>query len=207
MNKRFMIICFLLLISSINLFCVGPFSGTYITPKLNYKNEVLNKTNNIELGKLPDLDKNNYVGAGFALGYDFFRVTRLVPLRIDFEYMFDWNLSKNNSFMQSFLGNIYYDINIFFLRNEELDVVTSRSLFERNPNMTLYIGFSFGSRLYQIIDNEFLINRSSIMYGINTGITYNINDWLAIDIGYRYLRGFGFRESHEVLFGTRFTLL
>lgn len=207
MNKRYIIICFLLLISSINFLFAGPFSGAYITPKLNYKNEVLNKTNSVELGKLPDLDKNNYVGAGFALGYDFFRVTRLVPLRIDFEYMFDYNLSKNQSFMQSFLGNIYYDINIFFLNNDELDVVTSKSLFNRNPNMTIYIGLAFGNRLYQSIENKYLLNRSSIMYGVNTGITYNVNDWFAIDIGYRYLKGFGFRESHDVLFGTRFTLL
>ena len=51
-----------------------------------------------------------------------------------------------------------------------------------------------------------LITRSSFAFGINAGLAYNILDWLAVDLGYRYLLGFGFNNAHEVLLGARFTI-
>ncbi|WP_300370357.1 tia invasion determinant [Brachyspira sp.] len=210
--KRLVIILlfFIVAFSNKNLFS-ATFSGVYIAPKINFKLEALNKTNRLELGKLPFREKNNYVGGGFAVGYDLFRKTRLIPLRFDIEYMFQGVINKKETWMQSIMGSIYYDINIFFLKNSELDTVTSRVLYSRTPLMNIYIGLSFGNRLYQIVhhyDNlgKALITRSSFAFGINAGLTYNVLDWLAIDLGYRYILGFGFFDAHEVLLGARFTI-
>lgn len=205
--KRFLIIFLFAIFIYTNTLLSNQFGGLYLTPKVNFRHEALDITNKVEVGKLPELDKNNYVGVGLALGYDFFRMSRLVPIRVDLEYLFDYNLSKANSWMNSFLVNVYYDINVFFLKNDELDSVTSKALYARNPNMSLYIGLSFGNRLYQSKSGNNIISKSSFVYGINAGLSYNINAWFALDLGYRYLLGFGIRNSHEVLFGTRFTLL
>ena len=141
------------------------------------------------------------------------KLTKLEEMRKDLMVRTQDLQAKRNSMSKSIGQAKREGKDITEIKNEvakigdELDVVTSKSLFNRNPNMTIYIGLAFGNRLYQSIENKYLLNRSSIMYGVNTGITYNVNDWFAIDIGYRYLKGFGFRESHDVLFGTRFTLL
>lgn len=210
--KRLVIILlfFIVAFSNKNLLS-ATFSGIYIAPKINFKHEALNKTNKLELGKLPFLEKNNYIGGGFAVGYDLFRKTRLVPLRFDIEYMFQGVIGKKETWMQSIMASVYYDINIFFLKNSELDTVTSRVLYSRTPIMSIYIGLSFGNRLYQMhyIYNDIgkaLITRSSFAFGINAGFTYNILDWLAVDLGYRYILGFGFHDAHEVLLGARFTI-
>ena len=159
------------------------------------------------------LDKNNYLGLGFAVGYDLFRKTRLIPLRIDLEYMFQGMVAGKDKgyFMQSIMGSIYYDINVFFLKNSELDTVTSRILYQRTPLMNIYIGLSIGNRLFQTKYNyddigSALITKSSFMFGINAGLVYNVFDWFAIDLGYRYIIGFGFSDAHEILIGTRFTI-
>lgn len=212
--KRLVIILlfFIVAFSNKNL-SAAIFSGVYIAPKINFKHEALNKTNRLELGKLPFLEKNNYIGGGFAVGYDLFRKTRLVPLRFDIEYMFQGVINKNETWMQSIMASIYYDINIFFVKNRELDTVTTRGIYSRVPNMSIYVGLSFGNRLYQMYHTyddakigHALITRSSFAFGINAGLAYNILDWLAVDLGYRYLLGFGFNNAHEVLLGARFTI-
>ncbi|MEI0697419.1 outer membrane beta-barrel protein [Brachyspira intermedia] len=211
--KRLVIILlfFIVAFSSKNL-SAAIFSGVYIAPKINFKHEALNKTNRLELGKLPFLEKNNYVGGGFAVGYDLFRKTRLVPLRLDIEYMFQGVIGKKETWMQSIMASVYYDINIFFVRNNELDNLSTRALYSRTPNMSIYFGLSFGNRLYQMYHNysdsigKALITRSSFAFGINAGLVYNILDWFALDLGYRYLLGFGFHDAHEVLLGARFTI-
>ncbi|MBW5409827.1 tia invasion determinant [Brachyspira hampsonii] len=210
--KRLVIILlfFIVAFSSKNL-SAAIFSGVYIAPKINFKHEALNKTNKLELGKLPFLEKNNYVGGGFAVGYDLFRKTRLVPLRLDIEYMFQGVIGKKDTWMQSIMASIYYDINIFFVKNNELDNLTTRALYSRIPNMSIYFGLSFGNRLYQmhyVYDDigKAIITRSSFAFGINAGLVYNILDWFALDLGYRYLLGFGFNDAHEVLLGARFTI-
>ena len=77
--------------------------------------------------------------------------------------------------------------------------------------MNIYIGLSIGNRLFQTRYNysdigDALITRSSFVFGINAGLVYNIFDWFAVDLGYRYIIGFGFNNAHEVLIGTRFTI-
>ncbi|WP_300711294.1 tia invasion determinant [uncultured Brachyspira sp.] len=211
MKRLVIILLFFIAVFSNKNLLSATFSGIYIAPKINFKHEALNKTNRLELGKLPFREKNNYIGGGFAVGYDLFRKTRLVPLRFDIEYMFQGVVGKKETWMQSIMASIYYDINVFFLKNSELDVVTSRILYSRTPIINLYIGLSFGSRLYQMhykYDDigKALITRNSFAFGINAGITYNVFDWLAVDLGYRYLLGFGFFDAHEVLLGARFTI-
>ncbi|MCZ9892659.1 outer membrane beta-barrel protein [Brachyspira hyodysenteriae] len=211
--KRLVIVLlfFIVAFSNKNL-SAAIFSGVYIAPKINFKHEALNKTNRLELGKLPFLEKNNYIGGGFAVGYDLFRKTRLVPLRFDIEYMLQGVINKKDTWIQSIMASVYYDINIFFVRNNELDNLTTRALYNRIPNMSIYFGLSFGNRLYQMYHNytdtigKALITRSSFAFGINAGLAYNILDWFAVDLGYRYLLGFGFHDAHEVLLGARFTI-
>ncbi|WP_300753491.1 tia invasion determinant [uncultured Brachyspira sp.] len=216
--KRFVIILlfFIAAFTNKNLFS-ATFSGLYIAPKLNFKHEALKTTNekaSLEKGCVV-YEKNNYIGGGLAVGYDLFRKTRLIPLRIDLEYTFQGFVSGKDKgyFMQNIMGSIYYDINVFFLKNSELDTVTSKVLYQRTPLMNLYIGLSIGNRLFQTKYNyentdigETIITRSSFVFGINAGIVYNILDWFAIDLGYRYIIGFGFNNAHEVLLGARFTI-
>ncbi len=212
MKRLVIILLFFIVAFSNKSLSAAIYSGVYIAPKINFKHEALNKTNRLELGKLPFREKNNYIGGGFAVGYDVFRKTRLVPLRFDIEYMFQGVIDKKETWMQSIMASIYYDINIFFVRNNELDNLSTRALYSRVPNMSIYFGLSFGNRLYQMYHNyadtigKALITRSSFAFGINAGLTYNILDWLAIDLGYRYLLGFGFYDAHEVLLGARFTI-
>lgn len=92
-----------------------------------------------------------------------------------------------------------------------MDTVTSKVLYQRTPLMNIYIGLSIGNRLFQTRYNydgigNALITKSSFVFGVNAGLVYNIFDWLAIDLGYRYIIGFGFTDAHEVLLGARFTL-
>lgn len=56
--KRLVIILlfFIVAFSNKNL-SAAIFSGVYIAPKINFKHEALNKTNRLELGKLPFLEK------------------------------------------------------------------------------------------------------------------------------------------------------
>ena len=134
-----------------------------------------------------------------------------MPLRLDIEYMFQGVIGKKETWMQSIMASVYYDINIFFVRNNELDNLSTRALYSRVPNMSIYFGLSFGNRLYQmhhVYDDigKALITRSSFAFGINAGLVYNILDWFALDLGYRYLLGFGFSDAHEVLLGARFTI-
>lgn len=118
-----------------------------------------------------------------------------MPLRVDIEYMFQEVIDKKDPWMQSIMASIYYDINIFFVKNRELDTVTTRGIYSRIPNMSIYFGLSFGNRLYQmhqVYDDigKAIITRSSFAFGINAGLAYNILDWFAVDLGYRYLLGF-----------------
>ena len=215
MKRLVIVLLFFIAAFSNKTLLSATFSGVYIAPKFNFKHEALKSTNIEETMKKGSVvfDKNNYLGLGFAVGYDLFRKTRLIPLRIDLEYMFQGMVAGKDKgyFMQDIMASIYYDINVFFLKNSELDTVTSKALYQRTPLMNIYIGLSIGNRLFQTRYNydgigNALITKSSFVFGVNAGLVYNIFDWLAIDLGYRYIIGFGFTDAHEVLLGARFTL-
>lgn len=215
MKRLVIVLLFFIAAFSNKTLLSATFSGVYIAPKFNFKHEALKSTNIEETMKKGSVvfDKNNYLGLGFAVGYDLFRKTRLIPLRIDLEYMFQGMVAGKDKgyFMQDIMASIYYDINVFFLKNSELDTVTSKVLYQRTPLMNIYIGLSIGNRLFQTRYNysdirDALITRSSFVFGINAGLVYNIFDWFAVDLGYRYIIGFGFNNAHEVLIGTRFTI-
>ena len=215
MKRLVIVLLFFIVAFSNKTLLSATFSGIYIAPKFNFKHEALKSTNIEETMKKGSVvfDKNNYLGLGFAVGYDLFRKTRLIPLRIDLEYMFQGMVAGKDKgyFMQDIMASIYYDINVFFLKNSELDTVTSKVLYQRTPLMNIYIGLSIGNRLFQTRYNysdirDALITRSSFVFGINAGLVYNIFDWFAVDLGYRYIIGFGFNNAHEVLIGTRFTI-
>ena len=215
MKRLVIVLLFFIAAFSNKTLLSATFSGVYIAPKFNFKHEALKSTNIEETMKKGSVvfDKNNYLGLGFAVGYDLFRKTRLIPLRIDLEYMFQGMVAGKDKgyFMQDIMASIYYDINVFFLKNSELDTVTSKVLYQRTPLMNIYIGLSIGNRLFQTRYNYTdigyaLITRSSFVFGINAGLVYNIFDWFAVDLGYRYIIGFGFNNAHEVLIGTRFTI-
>ena len=215
MKRLVIVLLFFIAAFSNKTLLSATFSGVYIAPKFNFKHEALKSTNIEETMKKGSVvfDKNNYLGLGFAVGYDLFRKTRLIPLRIDLEYMFQGMVAGKDKgyFMQDIMASIYYDINVFFFLYSELDTVTSKVLYQRTPLMNIYIGLSIGNRLFQTRYNysdigDALITRSSFVFGINAGLVYNIFDWFAVDLGYRYIIGFGFNNAHEVLIGTRFTI-
>ena len=56
-----------------------------------------------------------------------------------------------------------------------------------------------------IPDNKLNISRSAIVFGFSLGFSYNIKNWLAVDIGYRFVVDITPKWYHEVLLGLRFT--
>ena len=56
-----------------------------------------------------------------------------------------------------------------------------------------------------IPDNKLNISRSAIVFGFSLGFSYNIKNWLAADIGYRFVVDITPKWYHEVLLGLRFT--
>lgn len=207
---------FILLCLASNLFAISP-KGLYLSPKFMFSHDANNayKKDNGKQGYF------NYLGFSLALGYGITTENTVSPVRLEFEYSIGKAVGiKDNFLTHTLLGTIYYDINFFFT-NEEVNNQTKEDILKNQyPLFSIYLGFSIGTKINTLLknrieqegiginikpDNKLNISRSAIVFGFSLGFSYNIKNWLAADIGYRFVVDVASKWYHEVLLGLRFT--
>ena len=207
---------FILLCLASNLFAISP-KGLYLSPKFMFSHDANNayKKDNGKQGYF------NYLGFSLALGYGITTENTVSPVRLEFEYSIGKAVGMKKNFLtHTLLGTIYYDINFFFT-NEEVNNQTKENILKNQyPLFSIYLGFSIGTKINTLLknrieqegiginikpDNKSNISRSAIVFGFSLGFSYNIKNWLAADIGYRFVVDITPRWYHEVLLGLRFT--
>lgn len=207
---------FILLCLASNLFAISP-KGLYLSPKFMFSHDANNayKKDNGKQGYY------NYLGFSLALGYGITTENTVSPVRLEFEYSIGKAVGMKKNFLtHTLLGTIYYDINFFFT-NEEVNNQTKEEILKNQyPLFSIYLGFSIGTKINTLLknrieqegiginiepDNKLNISRSAIVFGFSLGFSYNIKNWLAADIGYRFVVDVTPKWYHEVLLGLRFT--
>lgn len=207
---------FILLCLASNLFAISP-KGLYLSPKFMFSHDANNayKKDNGKQGYY------NYLGFSLALGYGITTENTVSPVRLEFEYSIGKAVGMKKNFLtHTLLGTIYYDINFFFT-NEEVNNQTKEDILKNQyPLFSIYLGFSIGTKINTLLknrieqegiginikpDNKLNISRSAIVFGFSLGFSYNIKNWLAADIGYRFVVYITPKWYHEVLLGLRFT--
>ena len=212
--KKYLLFILLCLVS--NLFAISP-KGLYLSPKFMFSHDANNSY-------IKDNGKQgyfNYLGFSLALGYGITTENTVSPVRLEFEYSIGKAVGMKKNFLtHTLLGTIYYDINFFFT-NEEVNNQTKEDILKNQyPLFSIYLGFSIGTKINTLLknrieqegiginiepDNKLNISRSAIVFGFSLGFSYNIKNWLAADIGYRFVVDVTPRWYHEVLLGLRFT--
>lgn len=207
---------FILLCLASNLFAISP-KGLYLSPKFMFSHDA----NNAYIKDNGKQGYFNYLGFSLALGYGITTENTVSPVRLEFEYSIGKAVGmKKNFLMHTLLGTIYYDINFFFT-NEEVNNQTKEDILKNQyPLFSIYLGFSIGTKINTLLknrieqegiginiepDNKLNISRSAIVFGFSLGFSYNIKNWLAADIGYRFVVDVAPKWYHEVLLGLRFT--
>ena len=212
--KKYLLFILLCLVS--NLFAISP-KGLYLSPKFMFSHDANNSY-------IKDNGKQgyfNYLGFSLALGYGITTENTVSPVRLEFEYSIGKAVGMKKNFLtHTLLGTIYYDINFFFT-NEEVNNQTKEDILKNQyPLFSIYLGFSIGTKINTLLknrieqegiginiepDNKLNISRSAIVFGFSLGFSYNIKNWLAADIGYRFVVDITPKWYHEVLLGLRFT--
>lgn len=207
---------FILLCLASNLFAISP-KGLYLSPKFMFSHDA----NNAYIKGNGKQGYYNYLGFSLALGYGITTENTVSPVRLEFEYSIGKAVGMKKNFLtHTLLGTIYYDINFFFT-NEEVNNQTKEDILKNQyPLFSIYLGFSIGTKINTLLknrieqegiginiepDNKSNISRSAIVFGFSLGFSYNIKNWLAADIGYRFVVDVAPRWYHEVLLGLRFT--
>lgn len=207
---------FILLCLASNLFAISP-KGLYLSPKFMFSHDA----NNAYIKDNGKQGYYNYLGFSLALGYGITTENTVSPVRLEFEYSIGKAVGiKDNFLTHTLLGTIYYDINFFFT-NEEVNNQTKENILKNQyPLFSIYLGFSIGTKINTLLknrieqegiginiepDNKLNISRSAIVFGFSLGFSYNIKNWLAADIGYRFVVDVTPKWYHEVLLGLRFT--
>lgn len=207
---------FILLCLASNLFAISP-KGLYIAPKFMFSHDA----NNAYVKDNGKQGYYNYLGFSLALGYGITTENTVSPVRLEFEYSIGKAVGMKKNFLtHTLLGTIYYDINFFFT-NEEVNNQTKEDILKNQyPLFSIYLGFSIGTKINTLLknrieqegiginiepDNKLNISRSAIVFGFSLGFSYNIKNWLAADIGYRFVVDITPKWYHEVLLGLRFT--
>lgn len=207
---------FILLCLASNLFAISP-KGLYISPKFMFSHDA----NNAYIKDNGKQGYFNYLGFSLALGYGITTENTVSPVRLEFEYSIGKAVGMKKNFLtHTLLGTIYYDINFFFT-NEEVNNQTKEDILKNQyPLFSIYLGFSIGTKINTLLknrieqegiginiepDNKLNISRSAIVFGFSLGFSYNIKNWLAADIGYRFVVDITPKWYHEVLLGLRFT--
>lgn len=207
---------FILLCLASNLFAISP-KGLYISPKFMFSHDA----NNAYIKDNGKQGYFNYLGFSLALGYGITTENTVSPVRLEFEYSIGKAVGMKKNFLtHTLLGTIYYDINFFFT-NEEVNNQTKEDILKNQyPLFSIYLGFSIGTKINTLLknrieqegiginiepDNKSNISRSAIVFGFSLGFSYNIKNWLAADIGYRFVVDITPKWYHEVLLGLRFT--
>ncbi|WP_288622341.1 invasin [uncultured Brachyspira sp.] len=207
---------FILLCLASNLFAISP-KGLYLSPKFMFSHDA----NNAYIKDNGKQGYFNYLGFSLALGYGITTENTVSPVRLEFEYSIGKAVGMKKNFLtHTLLGTIYYDINFFFT-NEEVNNQTKEDILKNQyPLFSIYLGFSIGTKINTLLknrieqegiginiepDNKLNISRSAIVFGFSLGFSYNIKNWLAADIGYRFVVDVTPKWYHEVLLGLRFT--
>lgn len=207
---------FILLCLASNLFAISP-KGLYLSPKFMFSHDA----NNAYIKDNGKQGYFNYLGFSLALGYGITTENTVSPVRLEFEYSIGKAVGMKKNFLtHTLLGTIYYDINFFFT-NEEVNNQTKEEILKNQyPLFSIYLGFSIGTKINTLLknrieqegiginiepDNKLNISRSAIVFGFSLGFSYNIKNWLAADIGYRFVVDVTPKWYHEVLLGLRFT--
>ena len=207
---------FILLCLASNLFAISP-KGLYLSPKFMFSHDA----NNAYVKDNGKQGYFNYLGFSLALGYGITTENTVSPVRLEFEYSIGKAVGMKKNFLtHTLLGTIYYDINFFFT-NEEVNNQTKEEILKNQyPLFSIYLGFSIGTKINTLLknrieqegiginikpDNKLNISRSAIVFGFSLGFSYNIKNWLAADIGYRFVVDVASKWYHEVLLGLRFT--
>lgn len=207
---------FILLCLASNLFAISP-KGLYLSPKFMFSHDA----NNAYIKDNGKQGYFNYLGFSLALGYGITTENTVSPVRLEFEYSIGKAVGMKKNFLtHTLLGTIYYDINFFFT-NEEVNNQTKEEILKNQyPLFSIYLGFSIGTKINTLLknrieqegiginiepDNKLNISRSAIVFGFSLGFSYNIKNWLAADIGYRFVVDITPKWYHEVLLGLRFT--
>ena len=207
---------FILLCLASNLFAISP-KGLYLSPKFMFSHDA----NNAYVKDNGKQGYYNYLGFSLALGYGITTENTVSPVRLEFEYSIGKAVGMKKNFLtHTLLGTIYYDINFFFT-NEEVNNQTKEEILKNQyPLFSIYLGFSIGTKINTLLknrieqegiginiepDNKLNISRSAIVFGFSLGFSYNIKNWLAADIGYRFVVDVAPKWYHEVLLGLRFT--
>lgn len=207
---------FILLCLASNLFAISP-KGLYLSPKFMFSHDA----NNAYIKDNGKQGYYNYLGFSLALGYGITTENTVSPVRLEFEYSIGKAVGMKKNFLtHTLLGTIYYDINFFFT-NEEVNNQTKEEILKNQyPLFSIYLGFSIGTKINTLLknrieqegiginiepDNKLNISRSAIVFGFSLGFSYNIKNWLAADIGYRFVVDVTPKWYHEVLLGLRFT--
>ena len=208
------------LYSASTLLAVSPISpkGLYLSPKFMFSHDA----NNIYIKENGKKGYFNYLGLSVALGYGITTANTVSPVRLEFEYAIGKAVGMKDNFLaHTLLGTVYYDINFFFTDTEITDESKRNILQNQYPMFSIFLGFSIGTKINTQLKNEIVqvatgtniipnnelnIARHSIVFGFSGGFSYNIKNWLAADIGYRFIIDVTPRWYHEILLGLRFTI-
>lgn len=210
--KKYLIVIFIGLAS--NLFAIVSPKGLYLSPKFMFSHDANNMKENGS--------KYNYLGLSLALGYGITTKNTVSPVRLEFEYAIGKVVGiKDNILNHTLLGTIYYDINFFFTEMEITDENKKNLLQSEYPLFSIFLGFSFGTKITtqlksklligetsmeMVTDYRFNMSRNALVFGFSGGFSFNIKSWLAADIGYRFIIDVTPRWYHEILLGLRFTI-
>lgn len=210
--KKYLIVIFIGLASNLSAI-VSP-KGLYLSPKFMFSHDANNMKENGS--------KYNYLGLSLALGYGITTKNTVSPVRLEFEYAIGKVVGiKDNILNHTLLGTIYYDINFFFTEMEITDENKKNLLQSEYPLFSIFLGFSFGTKITTQLKSKLLIketsmdmepdyrfnmSRNALVFGFSGGFSFNIKSWLATDIGYRFIIDVTPRWYHEILLGLRFTI-
>lgn len=210
--KKYLIVIFIGLASNLSAI-VSP-KGLYLSPKFMFSHDANNMKENGS--------KYNYLGLSLALGYGITTKNTVSPVRLEFEYAIGKVVGiKDNILNHTLLGTIYYDINFFFTEMEITDENKKNLLQSEYPLFSIFLGFSFGTKITTQLKSKLLIketsmdmepdyrfnmSRNALVFGFSGGFSFNIKSWLAADIGYRFIIDVTPRWYHEILLGLRFTI-
>lgn len=210
--KKYLIVIFIGLASNLSAI-VSP-KGLYLSPKFMFSHDAINMKENGS--------KYNYLGLSLALGYGITTKNTVSPVRLEFEYAIGKVVGmKDDILNHTLLGTIYYDINFFFTEMEITDENKKNILQSEYPLFSIFLGFSFGTKITTQLKSKLLIgetsmemkpdyrfnmSRNALVFGFSGGFSFNIKSWLAADIGYRFIIDVTPRWYHEILLGLRFTI-
>ena len=210
--KKLFLICFI-------FFCFNNVAsaietGLYLSPKFIFSALSL---------KVSNRNVNNlFIGAGASIGYNFYAINLLSPVRAEFEYLYRNGLNRNTYSdsevkemnAHTFLFGFYYDFYFFKINYNPL----VESKVYRNGKrylMSVYLGILIGADLEQYVIGDTFVekigmisianyyNKSKFNIGFGLGFALNITTFVTIDFGYRFLLDSQTKMKHDFIAAMR----